>query len=238
MPITLAVLGDAVEAHHLDTVFDHFTSIDARFSPFRADSELARLNRGEVDLDDCSAPMREVLDLCDRTKKDTLGYFNIRRPDGRLDPSGVVKGWAVLGAARLLAAMGFTDFYVDAGGDIQAAGHNEAGEAWRIGIRSPFNLDRLVKRICPHGAGVATSGNYLQGAHIYDPHSGKAPAGNVVSLTVIGRDVLEADRYATAAFAMGRDGIVFLEGVPEIEAYEIDATGQARMTSGWARYQA
>jgi thiamine biosynthesis lipoprotein len=92
--------------------------------------------------------------------------------------------------------------------------------------------------LLPRGCGVATSGTYLQGQHIYDPHGG-APddgASEIVSLTIVGPDVMEADCYATAAFAMGRRGIAFIEGLPAFEAYEIDASGMARMTSGLERY--
>ena len=57
-----------------------------------------------------------------------------------------------------------------------------------------------------------------------------------MSLTVIGPDVLEADRYATAAFAMGRGGIHFIERTPGLEGYEIDGSGTARMTAGLKKY--
>jgi thiamine biosynthesis lipoprotein len=88
----------------------------------------------------------------------------------------------------------------------------------------------------PRGHGVATSGNYLRGDHIYDPHTGRYGSDDIVSLTVIGADVMEADRYATASFAMGRDGIHFIEKVPGLEGYEIDKSGVARMTSGLGKY--
>ena len=53
---------------------------------------------------------------------------------------------------------------------------------------------------------------------------------------MIGPDVLEADRYATAAFAMGREGIHFIERTPDLEGYEIDSAGTARMTTGLKKY--
>jgi thiamine biosynthesis lipoprotein len=88
----------------------------------------------------------------------------------------------------------------------------------------------------PRGAGVATSGSYLRGTHIYNPHATDAGTGNIVSLTVIGPDILEADRFATAAFAMGEAGIEFLERLHGLEGYQIDAHGMARMTSGLGNY--
>ena len=83
---------------------------------------------------------------------------------------------------------------------------------------------------------MATSGSYIRGDHVYNPHTGQYGSGNIVSLTVVGPDILEADRYATAAFAMGGDGIHFIERMPDFEGYEIDRSGTARMTSGLKKY--
>ncbi len=234
MPICLAV-RDAC-AHHLDAVFAEFSAIEAQFSPFRDDSEVSRFNRGEIASEALTPHMREVLDLCEQTKRQTFGYFNITRPGGALDPCGIVKGWAIARAAALLLQMRFENFCIEAGGDIQCHGVNDEGGEWTVGIRNPFAADEIVKVLTPKGAGVATSGNYIRGAHIYNPHTGQYGSDDIVSLTVIGPDVLEADRYATAAFAMGRQGVGFIERTPGLEAYEINASGIARMTSGLSRY--
>jgi len=236
MPISLAVLDESVRAQDMDTVFAAFVAVDAQFSPFKNDSEVSRFNRGEVSAKDFTPRMREVIALCERTRWETSGYFDINRPDGTVDPCGMVKGWAIKNAARQLAGMGFSNFCVEAGGEIQCQGVNDSGGEWTVGIRNPFLRDEIVKVIQPRGYGVATSGNYIRGYHIYDPHTGSHVSGDVVSLTVIGPDVLEADRYATAAFAMGRQGIHFIERMPGLEGYEIDATGTARMTTGLKNY--
>jgi FAD:protein FMN transferase len=232
MPITLVVPGDHARQQDLEMVFREFTAIDAQFSPFKYDSEISRLNRREILEEELGQRVQEILALCEKTKQETAGYFDIVRPDGTIDPCGMVKGWAINNAARQLAAMGIPDFCVSAGGDIQCHGLNGEGGEWRVGIRNPFMPDEIVKVLTPKGRGVATSGNYIRGDHIYNPHTGKYGSDNVVSLTVIGPDVMEADRYATAAFAMGRDGICFIERTPGLEGYEIDADGTARMTSG------
>ena len=166
------------------------------------------------------------------------GYFDIKTPAGPLDPSGIVKGWAVLNAARRLAAAGVSSYFVDAGGDIASAGVSETGEPWRVGIRNPFDESKIVKVLVPRGAGVATSGSSVRGAHIYNPHRPDAPLDRIVSLTVIGPDVLEADRFATAAFAMGEAGIGFIERRPGLEGYAIDRDGIATFTGGIDRYLA
>ncbi len=236
MPIGLTVLDEGVRQHHLETVFAEFSAIDAQFSPFKDDSEVSRFNRGEITEKDISSRMREVIALCEKTKQETGGYFDISRPDGAIDPCGMVKGWAIRNAVRQIADMGFSNFCVAAGGDIQCHGVNDEGAEWTVGIRNPFLQDEIVKVLQPKGYGVATSGNYIRGDHIYNPHTGRYGSDNIVSLTVIGPDVLEADRYATAAFAMGRGGIYFIERVPGLEGYEIDSSGTARMTNGLKKY--
>lgn len=236
MPITLVVPGDHVRQQDLDVVFGEFTAVDAQFSPFKHDSEISRFNRGEILEKELTLRVREIFALSKKTKQETAGYFDITRPDGTIDPCGMVKGWAINNAAQQLAAMGFPNFCVSAGGDIQCHGVKDDGGEWTVGIRNPFMPDEIVKVLTPKGRGVATSGNYTRGDHIYNPHTGKYGSDNVVSLTVIGPDVLEADRYATAAFAMGREGICFIERMPDLEGYEIHASGTARMTSGLRKY--
>jgi len=234
MPITVEVV-DTETTGPLERAFAYFNAVDARFSPFKDESEVSALNRGEVGMADMSPEMREILLLSEATRWDTRGYFDIRRPDGRIDPSGLVKGWAIRNAAAGIAAAGHRNYYVEAGGDIQCAGVNASGEPWRIGIRNPFDATQIVKRLVPGEAGVATSGSYVRGAHIYDPHEAGSGLDDIVSLTVVARDIYEADRFATAAFAMGREGITFIEKTPGLEGYAIDRDGIATMTTGFSR---
>ncbi len=232
MPITVDVgLADGAL---LDTVFGHFESVDRRFSTYKDDSEISEINRAALAQQNYSEEMREVLALAEATKLETDGFFDIRKADGSLDPSGIVKGWAIRNAAAILSRKGVRDFFIDAGGDIQTSGKNASGEDWSVGIRNPFNETEIVKVVYPCGRGIATSGTYVRGQHIYNPHALCAPIANLVSLTVIGPDVLEADRFATAAFAMGEDGIVFIEAMPGLEGYAIDNGGRATLTSGFA----
>jgi thiamine biosynthesis lipoprotein len=236
MPITIEVPGTTTDAP-IEAAFAYFRSVDARFSPFKPDSEVSAMNRGEIAAEGHSAEMREVLALAENTRWDTGGYFNVRRPDGGFDPSGLVKGWAIRNAARLIAAEGYADHFVEAGGDMQCAGCGPLGEPWRIGIRNPFDMAQSVKTLQPGNAGVATSGTSIRGQHIYDPHH-SADLAEIVSLTVVAPDIYDADRFATAAFAMGCDGIDFIEATHGLEAYAIDRHGLATMTSGFKDYVA
>ena len=233
MPIEIEIAHDDARAA-LEEAFAHLVAVDERFSPYKDDSEISRINRGALPLAAASEAMREVFTLAEKTKRETGGYFDIRRPDGRLDPSGIVKGLAIRDAAARIRARGHEHFFVNAGGDIALGGENAAGKAWSVGIRNPFAHDEIVKVVYPRGKGVATSGSYIRGAHIYNPHAPEDALRDIVSITVLGPDVLEADRFATAAFAMGRNGIAFIEGLPDCEGYAIDADGIATLTSGFA----
>ena len=232
MPVTVEV-GGASNGELIETVFGYFEHIDRRFSTYRADSEIMAINRGDVPVAEWSGEMAEVFALARQTKDQTDGYFDIRKPDGSLDPSGIVKGWAIRNAAAIVQQAGIGDFCIEAGGDVQSSGKNASGQDWSVGIRNPFNTQEIVKIVYPRGRGVATSGTYVRGQHIYNPHGIGSPIQDIVSLTVIGADVLEADRFATAAFAMGRDGIVFIEQTPGLEGYVVYANGRATPTTGF-----
>ena len=235
MPITVEVVDASVTEADIEQVFAYFRAVDETFSTYKEQSEISRINRGELGEEAYSDEMKTVLALSEQTRRETRGYFDIRH-HGLLDPSGIVKGWAILQAANLLKAAGFANFYIDAGGDIQVAG-KKAGNPWRIGVRNPFNRHENVKVLAITDQGVATSGTAIRGQHIYNPHQPDRPLPNeIVSLTVIGPNVYEADRFATAAFAMGKKGIYFIERLSGFEGYMIDATAHATFTSGFERY--
>ena len=237
MPITIDV-ADGNASSKIGKAFSYFRRIDEKFSTYRKASEISRINRGELAPRQYSGEMKEVFALCETTKAETDGYFDIVDQNGLLDPSGLVKGWAILCAAELLAGAGLSNFYVNAGGDIEARGKNHEGKPWRIGIQNHFNPMEQVKTLFLSNAGVATSGSYIRGDHIYNPKNRSENVTGIVSLTVIGPNVYEADRFATAAFAMGKRGIQFIEERNGLEGYMIDSAGIATMTSGLARYAA
>jgi len=233
MPITVEVV-DSDDTKLLADVFGFFREVDNRYSTYKADSEISRINNGLAKTA-WSAEMRGVLHLCDITKQQTNGYFDIEH-DGRLDPSGLVKGWAIWEAAKRLHKRGVQNFYVEAGGDIQTNGKNAERQPWTVGIRNPFNPDEIVKVLRIRNEGVATSGTYIRGEHIYNPHQPGTPPAEVQSLTVVGKNIYEADRFATAAFAMGKDGINFIERTDGLEGYMVDDNGTATFTSGFQEY--
>lgn len=235
MPIEIEVIGKDAETI-INEAFAYLVTVDKRFSTYKENSEISRINRGEIDPLKASVEMREVFEIAEKAKKQTNGYFDIRRPDDLIDPSGVVKGWAIRNTARLIEDVGYKNYFVNAGGDIAMHGTNADGKDWSIGIRNPFNIDEIVKVVYPRGKGIATSGSYIRGNHIYNPHAPEKELREIVSITVIGPDVLAADLFATAAFAMEKQGIEFIEKLPGFEGYAIDAHGTATFTTGFAAY--
>jgi FAD:protein FMN transferase len=235
MPITVEIVDPGENERLLDAVFGYFGYIDRKFSTYKPDSEISLINRQEIRLEEASDEMKAIFKLAEQTRQESDGYFEIWN-NGIYDPSGIVKGWAILNAAEILREAGCENYYVDAGGDIQAAGKNNQGEDWRVGIQNPFNPMEIVKVLSLQDCGIATSGTYVRGQHIYNPKSPAQPVTDIVSLTVIGPDVFEADRFATAAFAMGAGGIHFIERLEGLEGYMIDQNGMATYTSGFERY--
>ena len=235
MPVTIEVVDSGVTVQNLDSVFAYFEYVDRKFSTYKPESEISLINRQEVTLEQSSEDMQAIFTMAEQTRQETDGFFNIDR-NGLYDPSGIVKGWAIYTAAELLRQSGLEDYFVDAGGDIQVSGKNAQGQDWRIGIQNPFNPNEIVKVLSVQNCGVATSGTYVRGPHIYNPKNSDQPVTGIVSLTVIGPDIYEADRFATAAFAMGPAGIVFMETLVGFEAYMIDPNGLATYTSGFERY--
>lgn len=234
MPITIDVRGGDADPAALDAVYVDLRLVDALFSPFRAESAVSRINAGRLAQGAAEPIVREVLELCRTYEQETGGYFSAWH-NGRLDPSGLVKGWAIARAAAILDARGYRDYFVDAAGDARTRGHRAAGDPWRVGIRHPVERDKVVRVVLATDLAVATSGTYEKGAHIYDPHTGRA-ATALLSMTVVGPSILDADVFATAAFAMGPAGLDFIEGREGYQAYAIDPDLQGSWTSGFDAY--
>ena len=231
MPVTIDVRDRAGDAGTLELTFAEFRLLDRIFSPFRPDSEVSRINRGELKIEDASEEVSCAIGIGRLYTRATNGYFALWL-DGRFDPSGLVKSWAIDRAASILELAGASSYFVDAGGDVLARGGNGEGEPWRVGIRHPIERSRFVCVVSGCDLAVATSGTYEKGPHVINPHTGR-PADELISATVVGADILTADVYATAALAMGNQGLDFVEGAPGYEAYVIGSDLLAGRTRGF-----
>ncbi len=216
MPISLAVRPGPAESE-VDAawaeVLASLRDADAVFSTYREDSWVSRLGRGEVTLEDCPPEVAEVLALGEQARVESTGAFDVRRPgasgDLVLDPSGVVKGWAVQRAAQALRRLDGADWCLSAGGDLLCHVDDPAGEPWQVGIEDPHDPTRVLARVPVRRGAVATSGTAHRGAHLVDARTGEAPQG-IASVTVVGPDLTWADLDATAAYALGADALTWL----------------------------
>ncbi|MGW1027999.1 FAD:protein FMN transferase [Streptomyces sp. NPDC002577] len=216
-PVSLRIDDDDVPEEAVDSLFAWLREVDGRFSPFKPDSEVSRLDRGELAAGDLSADLVEVLGLCELYRVATGGAFDARLPGRGLDPCAVVKGWSVQRAAELLTAAGANRFCLNAGGDVITA-----GGPWRVGVRHPERADRLCTVLEITDGAVATSARYERGDHILDGRTGR-PATGLLSLTVVAQSLTEADATATAAFAMGAEGIEWAAAREGCEVFAVDA---------------
>jgi thiamine biosynthesis lipoprotein len=233
MPIVLDVRDD-VGDEAAERVFEWLRWVDATFSTYKPDSEISRLNRGELALDDAHRDVCEVLGRCEELRVETRGFFDIRAPLAEgVDPSGLVKGWSVARAAELLDHAGARNYAINAGGDIVLRGRALPEPCWRIGIQHPLLPDQVAGVVEATDLAIATSGAYARGEHVIDPHVGRAPTG-VLSVTVCGPDLATADAYATAAFAMGTAGPYWTARLPRgYEAMSILADETVLSTGGF-----
>lgn len=211
----------------VDEVFAWLREVDARFSPFKPDSEVSRLGRGESAAADLSPELTEILGLCEHYRIATGGAFDVRLPGRGLDPCAVVKGWSVQKAADLLAAAGATRFCVNAGGDVVAS-----GGPWRVGVRHPEHADRLCAVVDLSDGAVATSARYERGDHILDGRTGR-PVRGLLSLTVVAASLTEADATATAAFALGAEGVDWAAARAGCEVFAVDEGRRVLRTEGF-----
>ncbi|MEU9168326.1 FAD:protein FMN transferase [Streptomyces sp. NPDC048420] len=207
------------------------------FSTYRDDSQVSRLARGELTVADCDPEVAEILELGAEAERLSDGWFSMRY-EGRLDPTGIVKGWAVERAARRVAESGATGVSVNGGGDVQLLGVPGPERPWRVGVSDPLRPGGLAAVVSAAGASelaVATSGTAERGAHIVDPRTGRSAVTDLLAVTVVAPTITWADCWATAAFAMGsREGLAWLESLPDVEALLITAGDEVRCTGGLA----
>lgn len=206
--------------------------VDAVFSTYNHDSDISRIRRGELAVGDADPDVGRVLDLCAQVKEETGGYFSAF-PDTDIDPTGLVKGWAIEQASRLLDHHGSVNHAVNGGGDIQIAGEAAPGRPWTIGINDPLD-PRVLTTVTGHDFAIATSGTAERGAHITNPYTGIA-ARELASVTVVGRSLTRVDAYATAAFAMGPEALGWIRGVPGHDALLVFPNGRVASTLGFHR---
>jgi thiamine biosynthesis lipoprotein len=242
MAVSIDIRDDVVSSDAIDEVVRWLHHVDATFSTYQPGSPISRLGTGAATLDEMSPEVMGVLALCEELYDDTGGAFNafvVPAPNGsHLDPSGVVKGWAIERCADILERHGAANFCINAGGDVAVRGHARPDEPWRIGIRHPDSPTRSAAVVAgAHRLGIATSATYERGAHIIDPATGE-PTADLASVTIVGPDLTYADAYATAVFVMGPEGLNWLaEHHPDYAGFLITRDDTALSTSNFAAHR-
>ncbi len=233
MPVVVDIRDEDVDDSVLGRMFDWLRFADATFSTYKDDSEISRLNRGELALADAHLDVRDVLDRCEALRVETDGYFDVRAAAvDAIDPSGLVKGWAVDRAASILIDAGIRNFAVNVAGDMRLRGRAVPESCWSVGIQHPLEPRCIAAVVEANDLAVATSGAYERGDHVLDPHTRRPPVG-VLSVTIVGPELATADAYATAAFAMGEAGIDWAARLRGFEAMAILADEQVLSTPGF-----
>ena len=216
-----AALADAVRALH---------RADELFSTYKANSPISQLGRGEITFDQCPPDVVEVLNLCERATGWTDGYFDAYA-GGRLDPSGLVKGWTIRQASDILCDAGSRHHSVNGGGDIQFVGGTQDGTPWRVGIADPQKPDQLLAVLESAGGAIATSGSAERGHHVTDPLGGQL-ATYFLSVTIVSDSIIDADVIATAAFARGESAVDWVRGLDGVEGLFLATSGHLVATTG------
>ena len=233
MPVTVDIRDEDLDENVLEQLFDSLRFADATFSTYKEDSEISRLNRGELALAAAHPDVREVLDRCEALRIETDGYFDTRAAAAdAVDPSGLVKGWAVDRAASLLDESGVRNYAVNVAGDMRLRGCAVPEPCWSVGIQHPLEPNSIAAVVEANDLAVATSGAYARGEHVIDPHTRRPPVG-VLSVTITGPELATADAYATAAFAMGEAGIHWTARLRGYEAMTILADERVLSTPGF-----
>lgn len=228
---------------HISEACDVLHEADRTFSTYKLESPIARLARGETSVAAEPPIVSQIWDACLEWESVTDGWFSAFTPENTFDPSGLVKTWAAARAAQVLLDAGITDFTLNAGGDVFIADGVTVDEDWRIGIHKPVSIASAEAGIltvidlkATEFRAMATSGSAERGPHIWNPKAGgKAPADSLLQVSVVARDLVTADVWATAAFAEGPACLQRLAAIDGVEAIIVLPNGDVGATPGFTK---
>ena len=209
----------------MERAFGWLRWVDATFSTYQPDSEISRIDRGELPVRDAHPLVRQVLGRCERLRARDAGL--LRRP--RHWGGWTRRAWSRAGPDRAPPWRAAAGAAIDAGGDVLVGGRRLAG---RDPPPVPPRAFAAAVRRRPRRR---HSGAYERGEHIGDPHRGGRRQASS-SVTVVGPDLATADAYATAAFAMGEAGPEWTARLRGYEAMTILAGDEVVATPGFLRY--
>jgi len=242
------IMGTAISIHVLtapgagldlapaiDGCFADLREADRVFSTYRSESDISRIRRGELTIENADDAVADVAEECAHWETATAGRFSAGWRGG-FDPTGYVKGWAVEQAARrhlepLVSQPGVVAAGINAGGDMQLFTADGAEWVWHVGIADPARPGEILATIDVRNGAVATSGSAERGRHILDPRTGE-PVADVVSATVVAAGLAAADVWATAATVAGFDDLTWLPVADTRTGILVDGAGRVRRWTG------
>ncbi len=229
MPIQISYdsTKDSLLEKRIEQAFD---ALDVQFSTYKEASDVSRYAKNMLPQHEQDALFLEVLKQCESWRKKTNGYFDAFY-SGSYDPSGIVKALGLQQAKDLLEKAGIERFLINASGDIVAC---STKEVWEIGIQHPTQRHTTIGTISAKNLSVATSGSYERGRHIINPKT-QAAADSLLSVTVIGEDIVTADVLATALYAAGQEWQTLINAFNGYEALVIADDGTVTMSGGFTK---
>ncbi|QCB98838.1 FAD:protein FMN transferase [Arthrobacter sp. PAMC25564] len=221
-----------------------FAGLDETFSLYRPGSEASRLARGETSLRQASQLMRDRYADAVSWRLLTEGAFSAERPDGVLDLSGIIKGYAIQRSGDALLALGIEDWCLNAGGDVLVNGSPDPGTEtgtgahWQAGIVDPQDRGTLMAGYALGGSGtkraLATSGSAERGDHIWGVRSRTEAGGaGFRQVSVAAADIVTADVLATAIVAGGMPMLNRAADGWDIEVLAVRNSGELLATPGF-----
>lgn len=192
-----------------------------------------------------SGPVEDIPREIDVAASRTIDFDpatrRIRRGEGAaLDLSGIAKGYGVDLAAEWLLDIGVRHFLLEVGGELRGEGIRPDGQPWWIDVEMPPTSSIAPWRVALHDLSVATSGNYRRGfsadgrhySHSFDPATGRPIVNGVSSVTVLHRDCIRADGWATALTVLGAEAAVSLADKQDLAACVV-AGDREYLSRGW-----
>ncbi|MCK4739645.1 MAG: FAD:protein FMN transferase [Deltaproteobacteria bacterium] len=130
-----------------------------------------------------------------------------------VDLSAVAKGFGLDKVSLFLISLGLSDYLIEVGGEVLVSGKNHFNQPWVIGIATPNEDGELAKVLKVERGCLATSGDYrnyfeqdgVRYSHTIDPKTGRPITHSLASVSVIAKDCMQADGFATAIMVLGKD---------------------------------
>ena len=215
--------------HFCKLAMEIIEDANQRFSTYIPDSELSLINSGQLTIEKASATQRDIWDKAEEFKALTDGFFDARSPEGLFDPSGIVKSWAAANAVNFLQANGFRRFTLNAGGDVLLSEELADSPLTRVGISNLESIaseDSFINMVLEldgtNFRAVATSGSSERGEHIWRKDQ------QFSQVTVVAKDLVVADVWATTLIAGGQQAIEMLPA--NVVALSVSDDGSLKST--------